>query len=171
MLRRRLGPLLPLLLATLAGCARPEFADRIVVADSPEALAAFRAELARDHAAPQLAGFETALDELQLAGMDRHPTAAARAAAMRAIVHGRTVRAVEILGWQARRDRLRSEIASLTPTIKQDRRTRERDGAATSPTVLNRIQNVEAILEQLHRHLAETETQLQTLGTPAGATP
>lgn len=155
----------------LAGCTKPGLADLAVRADTEQELTKFRAELAARFPASQLSAFETALQELQLAGMDRHPTAAARAAAMRAIVHGRTVRAVEILGWQARRDRLRSEIASLTPTIEQDRRTRERDGAATSPTVLNRIQNVEAILEQLHRHLAETETQLQTLGTPAGATP
>lgn len=155
----------------LASCSKPSLAELHVRAGTEEELTKFRAELATRFPAPQLWVFETALQELQLAGMDRHPTAAARAAAMRASVHGRTVRAVEILGWQARRERLRSEIASLTPTLEQDRRTRERDGTATSPAVLNRIQNVEDILAQLHRHLAETETQLQTLGPPAGTTP
>lgn len=156
-------------LVLLAGCAKPDLPDLTVRADTAEALAAFRAELGQRFAPERLAIFDTALQELQLAGMDLHPTAAARAAAMREQVNGRTVRAVEILGWQARRARLSSEIASLTPTLEQDLKTRAAKGADTPPVVLNRIQNVQEILEKLRRHLAETETRLAALGTKPGS--
>lgn len=170
MFRRLLPGLLCLL--GLANCARPDLPALVVRAASAEELAAFRAELGQRFAAAELASFDTALQELQLAGMDAHPTAAARAAAMRAQVHGISVRAVEVLGWQARRDRLRTEIAALTPTLEHDLRTRARDGAATSSTVTNRIQNVQDILEKLRRHLAESEQKLRALeAAPANAAP
>ncbi len=152
------------LLCLGVGCARPDLPAEVVRAATEPELAAFRTELGGRFSAAQLVAFDTALQELQLAGMDRHPTAAARAAAMRAQVHGQSVRAVEILGWEARGARLRSEIASLTPTLEQDLRTRERDGPATSPTVRNRIENVQDILARLRDHLAATEAQLAAWG-------
>lgn len=152
--------------ALLAGCAKPVLPDTIVRAGTEQELTAFRAELAGRYVAPELAVFDTALQELQLAGMDRHPTAAARATAMREQVNGRTVRAVEILGWQARRARFHSEIAGMLPTLEHDLRTREREGAATPANVLTRIRNVEDILKEIRRHIAETEAQLAALGAP-----
>jgi hypothetical protein len=91
-------------------------------------------------------------------------SAAARAAAMREQAHGKSVRTVKILGWQARRVRLLGEIAELSATLERDLQTRERQGVQTSLTVSNRIQNVQDILIRLRRHLAETEQQLAEWG-------
>lgn len=151
-------------LMMLIGCARPDLSDTVVRAGSEQELAAFRAELGSRFAPAQLAAFDTALNELQLAGMDRLPSAAARAAAMREQAHGKSVRTVKILGWQARRVRLLGEIAELSATLERDLQTRERQGVQTSLTVSNRIQNVQDILIRLRRHLAETEQQLAEWG-------
>ncbi|MBA4137306.1 MAG: hypothetical protein C0518_08325 [Opitutus sp.] len=158
----------PLLcLVVLLGCAKPDLPATTVRAGSTEELAAFRADLGQDFSPAQLASIDTALQELQLAGMDRGlASAAARAAAMRETVHGKTVRAVEILGWQARRTRLLSEITQMSATLDADLKTRERLGAATALTVTNRIQNVQDILVKLRRLLAETEQQLGAWDAP-----
>jgi di/tripeptidase len=144
----------------LAGCAKTSLPDSPVRAGTAEEFAASRAELVDRFSAPALAPFDTAVQELQLAHMDRLPSAAERAAAMRAQVHGRTVRAVEILGWQARRARLAAEIASFTPTLEHDLQTQAARGADTPLTVTNRIQNLQDILAKLRRLDAEAAQQL-----------
>lgn len=160
MQRPAFAALLLACVALLGGCAKPELADTIVRAETGAELNAFRAELGSRFPPPQLAALDTALQELQLAAMDRFPSAAERAAAMREEVHGKSVRAVEILGWQARRSRLLAEIEQMSATLEADLKTRERLGNSTSPTVTNRIQNVQDILAKLRTHLAETERQL-----------
>ena len=154
-----------LLALCLVGCAKTPLADCTVRATTAEELVACRAELVSAHGAPALAAFDTAVQELELAGMDRLPTAAARATAMRAQVHGRTVRGVEILGWQARRARLAAEIASFTPTLEHDLQTQATRGADTPLTVSNRIQNLQDILAKLRRLDAEASAQLAAWGT------
>lgn len=153
-----------LALLLLAGCAKPDLPDTIVRAGTEQEFATFRTELSLSFEASRLESFATALQELQLAGMENHPTADARAAAMRSQIHGRSVRAVEILGWQARHARFQSEIAGMMPTLEHDLRTREREGTATPANVLTRIQNVEDLLRDIRRHLAETEAQLAAWG-------
>jgi hypothetical protein len=154
-------PLILLLcMLTLTGCSQPAFEHTVVRSGTPAELNAFRTELAQRFGAAQIAAFETALNELQLAGMERHPTAEARAAEMRELVNGQSVRAVEILGWQKRQVRLCGEIEQLSLTLEADLRTRERMGHETSITVQNRIQNVQEIVAKLRANLALTEQQL-----------
>lgn len=158
------------LLALLAACSKPELSQCIVRAASPEELAATRAELADRFGAAALSTYDTALNELQLAGMDRGLASAdARAAAMREQVNGKTVRAVELLGWQARRTRLLGEIKQLTEIRDQQIAVRERTAATGTPSAVHdRIASAEEVLTKLHRFLAETEQQLSSWGaTPA----
>jgi hypothetical protein len=153
----------------LAGCAKPDLANSVVRAGSEEELAAFRAELVANFGTGALAAYDVALNELQLAGMDRGlATAADRAAAMRAQVHGRTVHAVEILGWQARRARLLSEIRQLTEIRDHQIAVREKTAATGTPrAVHDRIASAEEVLTKLRRHLGETAQQLSAWGQPA----
>ena len=158
-----------LALFLLASCAKPDLPDTILRAGTGEELAACRAELGQRFAADRLAALDTALNELQLAGMDRGlATAAARAAAMREQVNGRTVHAVEILGWQARRARLRGEIGQLTEIRDQQVAVRDRTAATGTPqAVHDRIASAEEVLGKLRRNLEETERQLAAWGVPA----
>jgi hypothetical protein len=154
-----------LVLLLVAGCARPDLPETVVRAASAEDLAAFRAGLGRDFAAERLADFDTAIQELQLAGMDAGlATAADRAAAMRAQVDGRKVREVEIAGWQARRQRLKAEMATFEQTLAADLRTRAERGSATPTVVTNRIQNVEDILAKHRGLLGEVDRRIEQWG-------
>jgi hypothetical protein len=157
----------------LSACSKPELPDAIVRAESTEALAAFRAELGRRFPAEQLAPFDTALQELQLVHMDRGVASAAdRAAAMRATVNGKTVRAAEILGWQARRKRLRAEIADFSGMLERDLALRDKTAASgTPPAVTHRIENEQDILAKLRRLLAEADAQLTTWDAAPSADP
>lgn len=166
--------LLVLFLASLVGCTKPvPLPETPVRAASAEELAAFRAELGTRFGPEHLQAFDTALQELQLDAMNRDvATAAAREAAMRAAVHGKTVRAAEILGWQARRRRILGEIALLTPQLEHDLKRRAETAATGTPQiVLNRIQNVEDILARLRRDLAATEQRLADWGALAESAP
>lgn len=154
-----------LCLLGLCSCARLALPDTPVRAEDEPAFAAFRAELGSRFAPAELAAFDTAIQELQLAGMDQGLVSAAeRAAAMRRQVHGLTVRAAEILGWQTRRTRILGEIAQMSATLERDLQTRERQGAGTSLTVTNRIQNMQDILVRLRGDLAEAEQRLAAWG-------
>ena len=156
---RRFAALLALVV--LAACSKPDLPSSVVRAGSEEELAASRAELAERFGAAALASFDVAIQELQLAGMDRGlRTAAERSAAMREAVNGKTVRAVEILGWQARRERLLAECASLEPTLAQDLKTQAAKGADTPLVVRNRIQNVQDILAKTRRLADEADEKL-----------
>lgn len=152
------------------GCAKPELPATRVRAGSADDLASFRAELAQRHPAAALAAFDTALNELELAGMDRGIAAAAdRAAAMRETVDGKTVRAVEILGWEARRTRLQAEIKDFAGMLERDLALKEKTAATgTPPAVIHRIENEQDILAKLRRLLSEAEERLAAWS--AGAT-
>lgn len=161
-------------LLLLGGCAKPELADTPVRAATAEELTAFRAELGQRFPPDALKTFDTAINELQLAGMERGlDSAAARAAAMREQVNGRSVRAVEQLGFAARRARFLGEIKLMTELQARDLAVRERTAAAgTTPrAVLDRIASAEEVLTKLRRQLAETEQQLAAWGTPAATHP
>lgn len=170
---RRLLPLLSLLgLLGASSCSKPDLPHSLVRAGTEEELAACRAELAERFGAGQLAAYDVAVQELQLAGMDRGVAAAAdRAAAMRTQVNGRTVRAVEILGWQARRTRLRAEIKDFSDMLERDLALREKTAATGTPqAVTHRIENEQDILAKLRRLLAETEEKLAAWDASEGAT-
>ncbi|WP_415908359.1 hypothetical protein [Oleiharenicola sp. Vm1] len=162
MLRRFFRLLYVLGLLAMSSCAKPDLPASVVRAGSEEELAACRAELVERFGADRLAAYDVALQELQLAGMDRGVAAAAdRAAAMRAQVNGRTVRAVEILGWQARRTRLQAEIKDFSEMLARDLALREKTAATGTPqAVTHRIENEQDILAKLRRLLAEAEAKL-----------
>lgn len=150
----------------LTACSKPELAETVVRAESTEEFATFRADLGSRFAAERLALLDVALQELQLAGMDRGVASAAdRAAATHQIVNGKTVRAVEILGWQARRTRLQGEIKEFSTMLEHDLALRTKTSATGTPqAVTHRIENEQDILAKLRRRLAETETQLTAWG-------
>ncbi len=155
--------LLPLLsLVTLIGCTQPDLPSSVVRAGSEDELTAFRADLASRFGAEALVAYDVAIQELQLAGMDRGVAAAAdRAAAMREAVNGKTVRAVEILGWRARRARLHAEIKEFAGMLERDLALKEKTAATGTPqAVMHRIENEQDILAKLRRLLAEAEEKL-----------
>ncbi len=157
-------------LATLIGCTKPDLPSTVVRAGSEEELTAFRADLASRFGTKALAAYDVAIQELQLAGMDRGVAAAAdRAAAMREAINGKTVRAVEILGWQARRTRLQTEIKDFAGMLERDLALKEKTAATgTPPAVIHRIENEQDILAKLRRLLGEAEEKLAAWNaTPA----
>jgi len=160
------------LLLGLTACTKPELASSPVRAGSEEELAAGRADLERRFTSEALAAYDVAIQELQLAGMDRGlRTTTERAAAMRAIVNGKTVRAVEILGWQARRSRLQAEIKDFSEMLARDLTIREKTAATGTPlAVTNRIENEQDILAKLRRLLAEAEAKLAGWSAPSQST-
>jgi hypothetical protein len=158
---------LPLLCALcLSACSKPDLPNTLVRAGTAEELAATRAELVERFGTSALATYDVAIQELQLAGMDRGLASAAdRAAAMRTLVHGKNVREVEILGYQARRARLLAEIKDIAEMLQRDLALREKTAAAGTPqAVIHRVENEQDILAKLRRHLAETEQQLTAFG-------
>jgi hypothetical protein len=159
------------LLACFSGCAKPpDLPDTIVRASSAAELTSFRADLGAHFAADRLQTFDTALQELQLAAMNRGvATADAREQAMRTVVNGQTVHATEILGWQARRQRLLGEIALISGLLERDLKARQQTAATGTPlSVTTHIQNEQEILDRLRHNLTDTESHLTTLRARSG---
>lgn len=148
----------------LGGCAKRELTEVVVEAESTSRLTAWRADLGRRFAADRLQTFDAALQELRLDAMHRDvQPASAREQDMQAAVHGKSVRAVEILGWQARRARLEREIALMRGLLERDlQRQRQTAATGTPESVLTHIQNARDILARLEGQLADTDRQLAT---------
>jgi len=165
--------LLIALCLSLCACGKTDLATSPVRAGSEEELASCRADLAARFGNAALADYDIAIQELQLAGMDRGVAAASdRAAAMRETVNGKAVRAVEILGWQARRTRLQSEIKEFATLLEHDLALREKTAATgTSQTVIHRIENEQDILAKLRRLVDEAEQKLRGWNAPLSAQP
>ena len=154
-----------LLLGILAGCAKqPDLPDILVSAASPGEFAQFRAGLGARFSTEQLKPFDAATNELQLDAMNRDvTTAAARELDMLAVANGKSVHAVTLLGWQARKARFGREIAELTRMLDHDLQLQAKSGADTSSSVLTRIQSEREVIAKLQRDLAETERRLVEL--------
>src|SRR2546422_937713 len=114
--------LLALSLALAAGCAKPpDLPDIPVSATSKEEFTRFRANLGARFTPEQLKDFDTATQELQLDAMNRDiATAAGREEDMVHVANGKTVHAVTLLGWQARKVRFLREIAEINRMIAHD---------------------------------------------------
>lgn len=165
-----LRPLLVLLLAGLAGCAKPvPLPDIVVTAATKEDFTRFSADLGKRFPPEQLQDFDTAVQELQLDAMHRDiATAAGREADMLAAVHGRTVQAVTFLGWQARKARFLRELAEITRMLEHDLKLAANAPAAgPSESLTRRIGSEKEVQAKLQRHLAETERRLAELQPPA----
>jgi len=152
-------------LLALAGCSRPALPDTIVRAASAEELASFRADLGRSFPADELQTFDTALQELRLDALNRDVSpASAREADVCAVVHGQTLHVVRLLGWQARQQRLRAEIAYLDGLLAQDL---ERQKLTPTQNISDRIASAREVLARLHRDLDATQAQLAAWQAPA----
>jgi hypothetical protein len=152
----------------LAGCTKPAaLPDIIVSAASPGGFTRFRADLGVRFPADLLKDFDTAVQELQLDAMNRDvPTAAARELDMLAVVNGKPVHAVTLLGWQARKARFLREIAELDRMLQHDLELQARTAATGTPeTVLTRIHSEQEVIAKLQRNLADTERRLAELGS------
>ena len=106
----------------LAGCAKQvPLPDITVSAAAASEFTRFRADLGTRFTPEQLKDFDTATQELQLDAMHRDiPTAAGREEDMVRVVHGKTIHAATLLGWQARKARLLRELAEITRMLKHD---------------------------------------------------
>jgi hypothetical protein len=156
-------------LVCLAGCAKPaDLPDITVSAASPGEFASFRADLGTRFAAEQLKDFDTATQELQLDAMNRDiATAAGREADMLKVANGRTVHAVTLLGWQARKARFIREIAEITRMIDHDEQQAAKTAATGTPeSVTRRLGSEKEVLAKLQANLADTETRLLELSAP-----
>lgn len=160
--------LLCLAFAAWTGCAKaPELPEVTVAATTPSDFTRFRTELGTRFPADRLADFDTATKELQLDAMERFPTAAEREADMLRVAHGKSVHAVTVLGWQARRARFLREIAQLEQMLERDLQQKARTAATGTPGgVLDRIASERQVLDQLHTNLAATERRLTELTQP-----
>ena len=153
----------------LAGCAKQtDLPDITVSATSPGEFIRFRADLGTRFTPEQLKDFDTAMQELQLDAMNRDvATAAAREEDMVHVAQGKTVRAVTLLGWQARKARFLREIAEITRMIEHDEQQAARTAATGTPeTVTRRLGSEKDVLAKLQPNLAETEHHLAELGRP-----
>lgn len=154
-------------LAFFAGCAKPvPLPDIVVSAATKEDFTRFNADLGRRFPPEQLQDFDTAVQELQLDAMHREiATAAGREADMLAVVNGRTVHAVTLLGWQARQARFQRELAEITRMLEHDLKLAEK--APPSDALTRRIGSEKDVQAKLQRNLAETGRRLAGLQSPA----
>lgn len=146
-----------------AGCAKPVALPEVVVtAASKEDFTRFNADLGKHFTPEQLKDFDTAIQELQLDAMHRDiATAAGREADMLAVIHGKTVHAVTLLGWQARIARFRREHAEISRMLEHDLKLAEK--SAPSESLTRRIGSEKEIQAKLQASLAEADRRLTGL--------
>ncbi len=160
-----------LLLGLLAGCAKQaDLPDTVIAASSHEEFTRFRSELGTRFPADRLRDFDTATRELQLDAMNREiATADAREADMLRAAHGKTVHAVTVLGWGARKARFLREIAEIRAMLERDLALQAKSAATGTPeSVTRRIGSEREVLAQLERNLADTEHHLAELQSIPG---
>ena len=148
---------------SLGGCAKQaDLADIIVSASTPGDFTRFRSELSARFTPEQLQPFDTATQELQLDAMNRNiPAAEARELDMLAVVNGKPVHAVVLLGWQARQARFLREIADLTRMLDHDLEQQQKTATTGTPeTVTTRINSEKEVIAKIQRNLAETDRRL-----------
>lgn len=150
----------------LAGCAKQvPLPDITVSAASASEFTRFRADLGTRFTPEQLKDFDTATQELQLDAMNRDlPSVAAREADMQRAANGRTVHAVTLLGWKARRARFLRETDMMQRMLARDLEEQARTAATGTPAGLTRrIGSEREVLAKLQTSLAETERHLVEL--------
>ena len=157
------------LMSVLAGCAKKvDLPDIAVSAANVSEYSRFRSELGAQFPAAQLLAFDTAVQELRLDAMNRDVVSSeARELDMLAVINGKTVRAVTLLGWEARRARFLREIAEINRMLESDLKLKQNAGAnGPSTTVLARIQSARNVISQLEGNATETERRLAEMRAP-----
>jgi hypothetical protein len=157
------------MLGAAFGCARPELMDWKVRAGSSDDLAAFRSKLTERFSSEELRPFDTALQELKLQAMNSGVSGtAAREEAMRDVVNGKTLREAIVLGWQARRARLKRELDDMRGRLEHDSQLQQKAVSADSVKFFtNLINNERDLVAQLERDLADAEARLKGWGATA----
>jgi hypothetical protein len=115
-----------LLQATVAAAK----AEIIVSAASAEEFARFRADLGTRFTPEQLQEFDTAIQELKLAAMNRGITTEA---SMLAVANRNIFSDVVVLGWRARKDRIIREIPGAIRLVNQDMAEATKTAATGTP--------------------------------------
>ncbi len=158
-----------LIFGLLAGCAKQaDLPDITVSATSPSEFTRFRADLGTRFTPEQLKDFDTATQELQLDAMNRDiATAAGREEDMVKVANGKTVHAVVLLGWQARKARFSREVDEITKMLDHDEQQVAWTAALGTPeSVTRRIGSEKEVLAKLQQNLAETDRHLAELSPP-----
>jgi hypothetical protein len=112
-----------------------------------------------------LQDFDTAVQELKLDAINRDiATVNAREQDMLAMVNGKSVHAVMLLGWQARYNRFLREIAFMNGLLENELKARQKAGAdAPSSAALARIQSAQNVIAQIQVNAAATDRRLAEL--------
>jgi hypothetical protein len=150
----------------LFGCTKQADLPEITITASDRSeFIRFRSELGAQFPAERLQPFDTAVQELKLDAMHRNIASAdERELDMIKVAHGKTVHAVTVLGWEARRERFQREIAFIHTLLEGDLRVQQNAGAGgPSATVLARIRSAQNLIAQLQGNVADTERQLAAL--------
>ncbi|HEY9154057.1 MAG TPA: hypothetical protein VIM69_02930 [Opitutaceae bacterium] len=148
--------------ALLAGCSKPAPQDRLVKADSPDQFDQWRSD--RDDWSPQeQQDFDTAIQEIKLDVMNKSAgTMDSREAAMLQIVNGKSVRAVELVGWHDRRDRLEREKKDVETRYAHDSTLKAREDQPDRAQALETTtRNEQAIIAKNTGLIADVDAKLQ----------
>ena len=150
-------------LALLAGCSKPAPQDRIVKADSPEQFDQWRSDR-EDWSSQEQQDFDTAIQEIKLDAMNKSAgTIDSRESAMCEAVNGKTVRAVEILGWHDRRDRLEREKNDVETRYAHDSKLKAReDQTDRAQALATTTRNEQAIIAKNTGLIADVDAKLET---------
>ncbi len=154
------------------GCGPKNVLDQKLSAADKDDLANSRTRLVREFTPEQTRIFDTAVQELKIKAMNAGINSiAGRGKSMLSAIDGKTVREAMIIGWQARLERLRSELDDMEGRYTHDQRLKTMaDDSDSAKTLSNIRQNEKDIIDQLHQRLADTEATLRELGaTPAAA--
>jgi hypothetical protein len=148
--------------ALLAGCSKPAPQDRLVKADSPEQFEQWRSD--REDWSPQeQQDFDTAIQEIKLDAMNKSSgTMDSRETAMCETVNGKTVRAVEIIGWHDRRDRLAREKKDVETRYAHDSTLKAREDQPDRAQALETTtRNEQAIIAKNTGLIADVDAKLK----------
>lgn len=149
-------------MALLAGCSKPAPQDRLVKADSPDQFEQWRSD--REDWSPQeQQDFDTAIQEVKLDVMNKSAgTMDSRETAMCQIVNGKSVRAVEIIGWHDRRDRFEREKKDVETRYAHDSKLKAREDQPDRAQALETTtRNEQAIIAKNTGLIADVDAKLQ----------
>jgi hypothetical protein len=159
------------LFGVVTGCTKKVDLPEITVsaADAGE-FSRFRSELDTEFPGERLQAFDIAVQELKLDAMNRDIVSPeARERDMLAVVNGKSIHAVTLLGWEARHARFLREIADINRMLERDLKVRQNAGPnGPSTVVLARIQSAQNVIAKIQANAAATESRLAELRAVKG---
>ena len=171
-MRRALLALVLVVTALSSGCGPRDPLDRVVSAESANALAMWRSQAAGSLNSALLQDFDEAVKELKLAVMNNLEATGTAAVeeAMRAKIHGRTLRDVLRLAWESKIKRLEVDLSGLAIATEQNERLVTRPGDGDSKNYLERFRLKQGERrEAAERELKSAQEKLKALGAGTSA--